>query len=80
MVSGYPTSISFPWVDGWSMDPRVLGSHIQYKDGLVAKGFHQQPSIEFHKTFSLVINPITICTVLGTALNCKWGLRYLDDK
>ena len=28
MVLGYPTSTSFPRVDGWSMDPRVLGCHI----------------------------------------------------
>ena len=27
MVSGYPTSTSFPRVDDWSMDPRVLGRH-----------------------------------------------------
>ena len=25
MVSSYPTSTSFPQVDGWSTDPRVLG-------------------------------------------------------
>ena len=28
MISGYPISISFPLVDGWSTDPRVLGCHI----------------------------------------------------
>ena len=28
MVSGYPTSTSFPQVDDWSMDPQVLGRHI----------------------------------------------------
>ena len=27
MVSGYPTSTNFPWVDGLSMDPRDLGCH-----------------------------------------------------
>ena len=27
MVMGYPTSISLPWVDSWSTDPRVLGCH-----------------------------------------------------
>ena len=27
MVSGYPTSTSFPLVDGLSTDPRVLGRH-----------------------------------------------------
>ena len=27
VVSGYPTFRSFPWVDGWSTDPRVFGRH-----------------------------------------------------
>ena len=26
MVSGYPTSISFPWVDDWSTDPPSFGA------------------------------------------------------
>ena len=28
MVSGYPTSMNLPWVDGLSTDPRDLGRHI----------------------------------------------------
>ena len=28
MVSGYPKFTSFPQVDGWSTNPRVLGRHI----------------------------------------------------
>ena len=28
MVLGYPTSTSFPGVDGWSTDPWVLGRHM----------------------------------------------------
>ena len=27
VVSGYPTSISFPWVNGWSTNPRVFRRH-----------------------------------------------------
>ena len=26
-VSGYPTSMSIPWVDGLSTDPQVMGRH-----------------------------------------------------
>ena len=26
-VSGHPISMSFPQVDGWLMDPQVLGRH-----------------------------------------------------
>ena len=28
VVSSYPTSTSFSWVDGWSMDPPVLGRYM----------------------------------------------------
>ena len=30
VVSGYPTSTSFSWVDSWSMDPWVLGCHMYF--------------------------------------------------
>ena len=43
----------------------------RYKARLVAKGFHQQPGIDFHDTFSLVINPIIVRTALCIALNRK---------
>ena len=54
------------------------GSTAWYKTQLVAKGFHQQLGIDFLETFSPVINPITVCTVLSIALRCQWGLRQLD--
>ena len=50
----------------------------KYKAHLVAKGFHQQLGIDFHETFSLVINLITVRTVLSNALNRKWGIFQLD--
>ena len=49
-----------------------------YNAHLVAEGFHQQLGIDFHETFSLVINLITIRTMLSIALNRKWGIRQLD--
>ena len=49
-----------------------------YKALLVAKGFHQQPGIDFHKTFNLEINHIIIRTVLSILLNRKWGIPQLD--
>ena len=50
----------------------------RYKARLVAKGFHQQSGIDFHETFTPVINLITIRTVLSITLNHKWGIHQLD--
>ena len=48
VVSGYPTSTSFSWIDGWSTDPRVLGRH---KDSI-----HKSiPEIENAKEFFNVV-------------------------
>ena len=54
------------------------GSIAWYKGRLVDKGFHQQPYIDFHETFSPVIDPIIVRIVLSISLNCQWGLRQLD--
>ena len=39
------------------------------KAHLVAKGFHQRPGVDFHETFSPVINPITVSTILNLVVN-----------
>jgi hypothetical protein len=44
------------------------GSIERYRARLVGKGFHQQPIIDFSETYSPVIKPITIRTVLSLAL------------
>ena len=54
------------------------GSTARYKAHLVAKGFHQQPGIDFDENFSPVINPIIVRIVLSIAFNRKWGIRQLD--
>lgn len=54
------------------------GSIDRYKAILVAKGFHQQPCIDFKETFSPVINPTTIRVVLSLAITLQWPLPQLD--
>ncbi|GJY25581.1 nucleotide-binding alpha-beta plait domain-containing protein [Tanacetum coccineum] len=49
-----------------------------YKARFVAKGFRQQPGIDFHETFSLVVKSITIRTVLSLVVTNNWPLRQLD--
>jgi hypothetical protein len=44
----------------------------------VAKGFHQQPEIDFAETYSPVVKPITIRTVLAIAVSAGWAIRQVD--
>jgi hypothetical protein len=48
---------------------KANGSIDRYKARLVAKGFHQQSGIDFEETYSHVIKPITIQTVLFIAVS-----------
>ena len=49
-----------------------------YKARLIAKGFHQQPSIDYQETFSPVIKPTTIRVVLSLVLSHDWHVHQLD--
>ncbi|CAM8951492.1 unnamed protein product [Rhodiola kirilowii] len=54
------------------------GSLDKYKARLVAKGFHQRPGCDFTETFSPVIKPVTVRTVLTLAVSSGWPLRQID--
>ncbi|GJR92437.1 ribonuclease H-like domain-containing protein [Tanacetum coccineum] len=51
-----------------------------YKARLVANGSSQQLGVYFDETFSLVVKPATIRTVLSLAVSCKWPIHQLDVK
>ncbi|GJX00765.1 serine/threonine-protein kinase TOR isoform X2 [Tanacetum coccineum] len=54
------------------------GAITRYKARFVAKGFRQQPSIDFHETFNPVVKSTTIRAVLSLTVTNDWPLRQLD--
>jgi hypothetical protein len=57
---------------------KVDGSIDRYKALLVAKSFHQQFGIDYTETYSPVIKPITIRTVLSLAVSYGWPIKQID--
>lgn len=54
------------------------GTLERYKVRWVVRGFSQQPGVDFSKTFSPVVKPGTICTVLTLATSRGWLVHQLD--
>jgi hypothetical protein len=44
------------------------GTLDRYKARWVLQGFTQRPGVDYNETFSPVVKPVTVCTVLATAL------------
>lgn len=61
------------WV--YKLKKDQTGAITRYKAQLVAKGFKQQPRVDYHETFSLVVKATTIHVVLSLAISQKWPLR-----
>ena len=45
---------------------------------MVAKGYDQTVGLNFFKTFSLVVKPVTIHVVLTLAISQNWPIRQLN--
>ncbi|GKB17928.1 ribonuclease H-like domain-containing protein [Tanacetum coccineum] len=56
------------------------GTLSRYKARLVANGSSQQLGIDFDETFSPVVKPTTIRTVLSLVVSRQWPIHQLDDK
>jgi histone deacetylase 1/2 len=69
-------AIGCKWVFRLKQNPN--GSVNKHKARLVAKGFHQQQGFDYTETFSPVVKPVTVRTVLTLAVTKKWIIRQLD--
>ncbi|GJX24833.1 ribonuclease H-like domain-containing protein [Tanacetum coccineum] len=56
------------------------GTLSRYKARLVANGSSQQLNVDFDETFSLVVKPATIRTVLSLDVSRQWTIHQLDVK
>ncbi|WVZ99464.1 hypothetical protein U9M48_044755 [Paspalum notatum var. saurae] len=56
------------------------GTLDRYKARWVLRGFTQRPGVDFDETFSPVVKPATIRTVLSLALSNNWPIHQLDVK
>jgi len=56
------------------------GSLERYKARWVLRGFTQRPGVDFDETFSPVVKPATVRTVLSLALCRRWPIHQLDVK
>ncbi|GJX74711.1 ribonuclease H-like domain-containing protein [Tanacetum coccineum] len=56
------------------------GTLSRYKARLVANGSSQQLGVDFDETFSPVVKPATILTVLSLAMSRQWPIHQLDVK
>jgi hypothetical protein len=59
---------------------REDGSLERYKARWVVRGFAQHLGIDYGETFSPVIKPATICTMLTFTSSRKWPVHQLDVK
>jgi hypothetical protein len=66
------------WI--WTYKRWADGTLERYKACWVLRGFTQWPGVDYDETFSPVVKPATVRTVLSLALTRSWPVHQLDVK
>jgi hypothetical protein len=56
------------------------GSLERFKTRWVLHGFAQRLGVDYDETFSPVVKPATVCTVLSLAISHTWSVHQIDVK
>jgi hypothetical protein len=59
---------------------RADGTFDRYKARWVLRGFTQCLGVDYDETFNPVVKPVTMRTVLATAISHNWPIQQLDVK
>jgi hypothetical protein len=70
--------ISGKWIFKYKL--KADGSLDWYKACWVLRGFTQRPGVDYDDTFSPVVKPATVRTVLTLAVSRGWSVHQLDVK
>ncbi|WVZ64726.1 hypothetical protein U9M48_014203 [Paspalum notatum var. saurae] len=70
--------VTSKWI--WTHKRRADGTLDRYKAHWVLRGFTQRPSVDYDETFSPVVKPATVRTILSLALFRSWPVHQLDVK
>ena len=66
------------WI--WTHKLRADGTLERYNACWVLRGFTQRPGVDYDETFSPVVKPAMVRTVLSLALSRSWSVHQLDMK
>jgi hypothetical protein len=82
MGSGAPSAgtnvVTGKWI--WTHKRQADGTSERYKTRWVLRGFTQRPGVDYDETFSPVVKPATVRTVLSLALARSWPVHQLNVK